>query len=136
VQDALVARIQKIFRFFNFEKILQQLHKAPRVPRSAFRYLSGIRGNGTDRRNHNTEVHERNEILPSTYLKEPRREEIYRKYFERSSKGIYAALEVGAFCDHGAQGFAEFKTRSIMAGILLAGDSAGWLRYSLHPLSL
>jgi len=37
VQDARVARIQKKICFFNFEKILKQLHKAPKVPRSAFR---------------------------------------------------------------------------------------------------
>jgi hypothetical protein len=39
VQDALVARIQKIFCFFNLEIFLKQLHKAPKVPTSAFRYL-------------------------------------------------------------------------------------------------
>jgi len=84
VQDALVARIQKIFRFFNFEKLLQQLHKAPKVPRSAFMYVWGIRGNGADHRYRYTKVHGRRRN-PSLYLiKEPWREESYRKYFERS----------------------------------------------------
>jgi len=84
VQDVLVARIQKIFRFFNFEKILQQLHKAPKVPRSAFTYVWGIPGNGADHRYRNTKVHGRRRN-PSLYLiKEPWREESYRKYFERS----------------------------------------------------
>ena len=84
MQDALVARIQKIFRFFNFEKIPQRLHKAPKVPRSAFTYVWGIRGNGAGHRYQNTKVHGRRRN-PSLYLiKEPWREESYRKYFERS----------------------------------------------------
>ena len=54
------------------------------MPRSAFTYVWGIPGNGADHRYRNTKVHGRRRN-PSLYLiKEPWREESYRKYFERS----------------------------------------------------
>src|SRR6266849_9086642 len=48
VQDAFVASLHRIFFLFDFEKTSQQLlkvPKAPKAPRSAFRYVWGIQGN-------------------------------------------------------------------------------------------
>jgi hypothetical protein len=45
VQDAFVACFQRIFFLFDFEITSQQLHKMPKAPRSAFRYVWGIHGN-------------------------------------------------------------------------------------------
>ena len=48
VQDAFVASLRRIFFLFDFDNISQQLlkvPKAPKAPRSAFRYVWGIHGN-------------------------------------------------------------------------------------------
>ena len=48
VRDAFVASLQRIFFLFDFEKTSQQLlkvPKAPKAPRSTFRYVWGIQGN-------------------------------------------------------------------------------------------
>ena len=128
MQDALVARIQKIFRFFNFEKILQQLHKAPKVPRSAFMYVWGIRGNGADHRYRYTKVHGRRRN-PSLYLiKEPWREESYRKIFRTKPRGLLPphlrALPASGSC----QGSAT-ASRRIRRGLDTSLPPRPFLRY-------
>jgi hypothetical protein len=41
----LLLRFEESFVLFDFEKTSQQLHKVPKAPRSAFRYVWGIHGN-------------------------------------------------------------------------------------------
>jgi hypothetical protein len=45
VQGAFVASSRRIFFLFDFENISQRLLKAPKAPRSTFRYVWGIHGN-------------------------------------------------------------------------------------------
>jgi hypothetical protein len=46
VQNAFVAFSQRIFFLVDFKTTSQEVLKVPKAPRSAFRYVWGVQGNG------------------------------------------------------------------------------------------